>query len=1023
MTPAVSAYAFAASDLRFLAVDIPLWARLCVGIGLATPLAYFATPAAIGTARRFAFYDLPAGDKGHSKPTPYLGGLAVMAAFAIALLIGAGDLSRTLPVLGGVGILLVLGTVDDRRTVPPGVRVAVEFGLGAWLAAEGLGWRVGSAGWVGTAVTGVWVVAVVNAFNLFDNMDGAASSMASVVAAGACVLALVTGDAWVAAGSAALCGACLGFLPYNMSSPAKVFLGDGGSLPLGFAVAALVAAAARSAEPSSLALFVGLLLVGIPALDTSLVIVSRLRRGVSILTGGQDHLTHRTRRRWRTSRRVALVLGGAQGIVSGLVIVASREGSGTVVGVTLAFVVFAAAEVVILEATSTTEPGIPAVAGSAEPAGAPGASWLRLIPAVCLGAIGLGSGMSPLFSAYYNPDIWVPIGLVLVVVSAVVTIGRPPHFTLPVTLSLVGLSGLGLWSLLSMGWAHAVEQATVDGNLWISYAALLGVLVALIRRVRHARWLLAAVGVGIVVVGLSVLVRMLGGHPGTLFISGRLNSPLGYINGEGCVFAMGGWLTLALAERRAPAPAGVGMAATVSLMCLALLSQSRGTAVATFVALLVVLGAVPGWRRRVFALSIVVAGVAVAAGPILDVYRAGQIGPLPLSLAHHAAGTIALASVGAGLVWALLVGIAGRTDRGTEVFRRALLRCGTVLAAGLIATPLVAAVVTHSTIQRDVRTQWHEFTHLAGPTGPSLSSATVQTRLLSGSGNRYDYWRVAWHVFTAHPIAGVGAGNYGAYYFRQRATVEAIQNPHSIELQTLSELGLIGAILLAMTVGGAVIGAGRLRIRAQISDEARTTMVAATGVAIVWIVDTSGDWMHLLPGVSAAALCSFAVLCRAGGTDLPASPRRHSHLPRRRQGAALAGAAGVTFVMAVGGASLVRTAVVQHYLDDAHSALAVNPGGAVDDAQRALDLDGENLEAYYVKAAGQARFDRAAAARATLRQATTEDPDALVTWTLLGDLETRAGNFPAAHRYYRRALDLDPREPSLRALVARPGPH
>jgi UDP-GlcNAc:undecaprenyl-phosphate/decaprenyl-phosphate GlcNAc-1-phosphate transferase len=1007
-------------------VDIPLWSRLCVGIGLATPLAYFATPLAIGAARRFALYDLPAGDKGHATPTPYLGGLAVMVAFALALLIVAGDPSRTLPVLGGVGILLVLGTADDLRTVAPGVRVAVEFGLGAWLSAEGLGWRVGSAGWVGAAVTGIWVVAVVNAFNLFDNMDGAASSMASVVAAGACVLALVTGDAWVAAGSAALCGACLGFLPHNMSSPAKVFLGDGGSLPLGFAVAALVAAAARSAEPSSLALLVGLLLVGIPALDTTLVIVSRLRRGVSILTGGQDHLTHRTRRRWGTSRRVALVLGGAQGIVSAVVIVASREGSGTVVAVTLAFVVVAVAQVVILEAASTSAPEGPVVAGRARPAAANGGSWPRLIPAACLGAIGLGSGLSPLFSAYYNPDIWVPIGLVLVIVGAVAAIGRPPRFALPVTLSLTGLSGLGLWSLLSTGWAHAVEQATVDGNLWISYAALFGVLVSLMRRPRHAGWLLAAIGTGIVAVALTVLVRMLGGHPGTLFIAGRLNSPLGYINGEGCLFAMGGWLTLALAERRGPAPAGVGMAGTVGLMCLALMSQSRGAAIATFVALLVVLVAVPGWRRRVFAVSVVAAGVAAAFGPILDVYRAGQTGALPLSVAHHAAAAIVVTSVAAGVVWAMLVGLARRADGGSDAPRRALRRAGTVLATGLIAAPLLGAVVAHSTIQRDVRMQWHEFTHLAGPTGPSLSNATVQTRLLSGAGNRYDYWRVAWHVFTAHPIAGVGAGNYPAYYFRQRATTEAIQNPHSIELQTLSELGLVGAILLAMTLGGAAIGAGRLRVTARISEEARTTMVAATGVAVVWTVDTSGDWMHLLPGVSAIALCAFAVLCRAGGTEPatePATGRRdRAHGPVGGRVPALAGAAAVTFVMAVGGASLLRSELSQHYLNEARSALATRPSAAIDDAQRVLDLDGENLDAYYVKAAGQARFDRAADARFTLLQATRQDPGDFVTWTLLGDLEARAGDLRTARAYYRRALQLDPREPSLRALVADPAP-
>jgi len=113
------------------------------------------------------------------------------------------------------------------------------------------------------------------------------------------------------------------------------------------------------------------------------------------------------------------------------------------------------------------------------------------------------------------------------------------------------------------------------------YAALLLLLVVLISRPRHASVLLAAAGVGITIVALTVLVRMLGSDPGALFIAGRLNSPLGYINGEGCVFAMGAWFGLALAERRQAVLAGLGSGLTVAMACLALLSQSRGAAIAT----------------------------------------------------------------------------------------------------------------------------------------------------------------------------------------------------------------------------------------------------------------------------------------------------------------------------------------------------------------------------------------------------------------------------------------------------------
>jgi UDP-GlcNAc:undecaprenyl-phosphate GlcNAc-1-phosphate transferase len=1009
-------------------VYLSLAARLCLGVGIAAALAYLTTPLAIAVARRFAFYDRPFGYKGHGKPTPYLGGAAVMVAFALAAALAAGHPSDTAAVLGGVGILLVLGTVDDRVTVSPQLRLLVEFLLGALLSADGLGWRLGSGGLLDAAVTGIWVVAVVNAFNLFDNMDGAASTMAFVVAGGACVLALVTGDVWVAAGSAALCGACLGFLPHNLSSPARIFLGDGGSMPLGFAIAALVANVAQSAASSSLALLVGFLLVGIPALDTSLVIVSRTRRGVSVLTGGRDHLTHRTRQRMGSARRVALVLGSAQALVSGLVILASQEGSSLLVYVVLAFVVFAAAAIVALEdaiPVETDPAHTPAQARAAKiRALETRAAWTHWVPDVCLAIIGLGAGLSPLFSAYYDVGIWVPVGLVLVLAAAMGTIARPPRVTRPVILSVAGLAGLGLWSLLSMSWANAVEQASVSANLWLTYAALMLLLFVLISRRRHAYVLLVAVGVGIGIVAITVLVRLLGSDPGALFIAGRLNSPLGYINGEGCVFAMGVWPCIALAERRQPILAGLGSAGAVAMTCLALFSQSRGAAIASVVGLLVALAVVPGFRRRVLALAFVAAGVAVAADRVVHVYSTGQAGSLAPTVAHHAVVATLLGAAIAGVAWGLLVALTGPTGRASARQSTLLRRAATAAAVCVLAAPVLAAGIRASSLEYTLKTQWHAFVHLSD-SGSSSSSA--QTRLFSGAGNRYDYWRVAWKLFEDHPLAGVGAGNYPQYYYLDRRTQEAIENPHSLELQILSELGIVGAALLALFVFGVGLGIRRIRAVGRQSPAARTAMVAAIGATVVWFVNTSGDWMHLLPGVTAIALCAVAVLCRGGDPEDPgidSAIQGGSVSPVRRPVSrvpALVGAACAIFVLAVAGASLLRAGLARHYLDDARSALASDPAAAITDGQRVLKLDAANLDAYYVKAAGQARFDRAAAAKSTLLQAAREDPGSFVTFTLLGDLEVRAGDLRAARSYYRRARRLDPREPALAALVADPG--
>src|SRR5687768_7943149 len=104
-----------------------------LGLALSVALAYACTPIAMRFAHRFEFYDHPVGYKAHGQPTPYLGGAAVVAAFIVVLLLLGTDSGRTLPLLAGVGVLWAVGTIDDRRTVSPGVRLAVEAALAATL--------------------------------------------------------------------------------------------------------------------------------------------------------------------------------------------------------------------------------------------------------------------------------------------------------------------------------------------------------------------------------------------------------------------------------------------------------------------------------------------------------------------------------------------------------------------------------------------------------------------------------------------------------------------------------------------------------------------------------------------------------------------------------------------------------------------------------------------------------------------------------------------------------------------------
>jgi cytochrome c-type biogenesis protein CcmH/NrfG len=191
--------------------------------------------------------------------------------------------------------------------------------------------------------------------------------------------------------------------------------------------------------------------------------------------------------------------------------------------------------------------------------------------------------------------------------------------------------------------------------------------------------------------------------------------------------------------------------------------------------------------------------------------------------------------------------------------------------------------------------------------------------------------------------------------------------------------------------------------------------------------------MHLLPGVTAVALAAIAVLCREGaderlvgateeGADTHPVVATERGERRRLLGVpvTLAAAGAVAFVLALAGASLLRTELTHIYTDQAQAELGTSPRNALNDADRAITLDGSNLDAYYLKAAAFARFDQAAEARATLLTATQEDPKDFTTWTLLGDLEVRLRNFASAKSFYEHAHALDPTDPSIAALAADP---
>jgi UDP-GlcNAc:undecaprenyl-phosphate/decaprenyl-phosphate GlcNAc-1-phosphate transferase len=298
-------------DRRPLITELPPAAVAAASFALALTLTLLLTPLARRMAITLAFLDHPIGYKGHAVPTPYLGGCAVIAAIVVAWLLAAADAPGFATLLGGAALLAAVGTLDDRVGLPITPRLVAQIAVASSLFVADLGWHAFSSDALNYALTLVWVVGIVNAFNLMDNLDGAAASVAASSALGAGVLAAANGNPALGAIAFALAGGCVGFLPFNLARPSQIFFGDGGSTPIGLVLATVVMALPDSglgwAAPLALAP-----LVGLPILDTALVVRSRVCRGVPILSGGRDHLTHRLLSAQGSARTVAATVAAIQ---------------------------------------------------------------------------------------------------------------------------------------------------------------------------------------------------------------------------------------------------------------------------------------------------------------------------------------------------------------------------------------------------------------------------------------------------------------------------------------------------------------------------------------------------------------------------------------------------------------------------------------------------------------------------------------------------------------------------------------
>jgi UDP-GlcNAc:undecaprenyl-phosphate GlcNAc-1-phosphate transferase len=263
------------------------------------------------------------------EPVPYLGGAAIALGITIitfaAVFVGGNttdenngqlkDLAFTIlvPALS----LGLMGLVDDLRSLSPWPRLITQTVVGsivAFIIVQGgtVGTPFGTST-LNTAVTIFWIVGICNSINFFDNLDGAASGAVAIAALGVFIIAFDRGQELVSALSIVTAGATIGFLMWN-KSPAKIYMGDAGALFLGVIISVATIRLNPGITPTWQSLTIPVMLLAVPLLDTCVAVFSRIARGLSPLTGGKDHLSHRLVRAGLSRRAAAISLWSASGV-------------------------------------------------------------------------------------------------------------------------------------------------------------------------------------------------------------------------------------------------------------------------------------------------------------------------------------------------------------------------------------------------------------------------------------------------------------------------------------------------------------------------------------------------------------------------------------------------------------------------------------------------------------------------------------------------------------------------------------
>ncbi len=441
------------------------------------------------------------------------------------------------------------------------------------------------------------------------------------------------------------------------------------------------------------------------------------------------------------------------------------------------------------------------------------------------------------------PRAWAGLAAWLLVVAAVVLDPRAVPRSRAAWLAVAGLFGLGAWTLLSMLWAPIAGAAYHAGQIVLLYSGGLLAAALLLREPAVRRAVEPALAGGaLIVVGYGISERLV---PGLLHFArsvsaqGRLEQPLTYWNAMGELAALGFVLCARISgDPTRPRALRVGAAAACAPLGAGLyISFSRGALFACAAGLIALVVAA-GTREQLRAALVSVATGALAAAAVAPLH--GVTGLVGSRSAREAQGAIALVAL--VVICLVTAALQHRLTAGERHRSRPL---GLPRHAGWIATGLVCAGLA-----------------LAIAAGARESSGAPLPggagRLVTLQSNRYAYWEVALRAFAAHPVQGVGAGGWSVWWLRYRTVNEFAQDAHSLPLQTLAELGLVGAGFLLMFFGGVALAA---------RDALRLDTAAAAGsvaALVAYAAHAPLDWDWEMPAVSLVAIVLAGLIVALG---------------------------------------------------------------------------------------------------------------------------------------------------------------